>query len=242
MAEQEDVVVVTGGSAGIGQGIVDHFLDAGASVINLDVKEGEREASPRYRFHKVDLCDADATREVASELAANYSVSHLVNNAGNPLPGFLEEVSDEDFHRGVQLQLHAPIILAQAFTPVMVKNGFGRIINITSRAALGKKARSIYSATKSGLAALTRTWALELGEKGITVNAISPGPVMTELFKKNNPPEIAQQLVASTVVGRAGEPADIARAVLFLADRRNGYITGQVLHVCGGSSLGSAAR
>jgi 3-oxoacyl-[acyl-carrier protein] reductase len=140
----------------------------------------------------------------------------------------------------VNLHLRAPLILTQEVTKGMKNRRFGRIINISSRSILGKKARTVYSSTKSGMVGLTRTWALELGAYGITVNAISPGPVMTELFKKNNPPEVAKKLVDAVVVGRAGTPDDIARAVVFLADRESDYITGQVLHVCGGSSLSSS--
>ena len=104
----------------------------------------------------------------------------------------------------------------------------------------GKKARTVYSGTKAALVAFTRSWALEFGEFGITVNAISPGPILTELFKKNNPPEVAQKLVGMCIVGRGGTPDDVARAALFFISPDNSYVTGQLLHVCGGSSLGGA--
>jgi 3-oxoacyl-[acyl-carrier protein] reductase len=232
--------VVTGGSAGIGEGICRHFLRAGATVINLDINPPEHDSGPSCHFIQADLSNPAATRAAADEISTRFKIDCLVNNAGTPLPANLEEVEDADFDLGVNLHLRAPLILAQAVTKGMKERRFGRIVNISSRVILGKKARTVYSSTKAGMVGLTRTWALELGAFGITVNAISPGPVMTELFNKNNPPEVAKKLIQAVVVGRAGTPDDIARAVLFLADRDSGYITGQVLHVCGGSSLGSS--
>ena len=233
-------VIVTGASAGIGEGIARRFLAAGARVINIDVNTPKGSRDGAYLFHQADLSDPAATRRVAKEVCAEFPVDCLVNNAGTPIPGDLDAVSDEDFDRGVNLHLRAPLILTQEVTKGMKNRRFGRIVNISSRSILGKKARTVYSSTKAGMVGLTRTWALELGAYGITVNAISPGPVMTELFKKNNPPEVAKKLVEAVVVGRAGTPDDIARVVLFLADRESDYITGQVLHVCGGSSLSSS--
>ena len=97
-----------------------------------------------------------------------------------------------------------------------------------------------YTASKAGVQKLTESLADELKDRGITVNAISPGPVLTRLFKKNNPPEVAQKLVGMCVVGRAGTPDDVARAAMFFIAPDNSYVTGQLLHVCGGSSLGGA--
>jgi NAD(P)-dependent dehydrogenase (short-subunit alcohol dehydrogenase family) len=117
---------------------------------------------------------------------------------------------------------------------------FGRIINISSRAALGKELRTVYSATKAGLLGMTRTWALELAPYGVTVNAIGPGPIATELFLSGNPPDSpkTKKILESIPLKRMGEPEDIAHAVASLLDDRAGYITGQVLYVCGGLTVG----
>jgi 3-oxoacyl-[acyl-carrier protein] reductase len=229
--------LVTGASNGIGEGIGRLFMERGDAVINVDIQAPRQQARAGYTFIQADLADAAATKEVAARIAGDFEVDCIVNNAGTPTPGFLDEVTDKHFETGVAITMRTPLILAQALVPGMRERRFGRIVSISSRAILGKPARTVYSSTKAAMVGFTRTWALELGQHGITVNAIAPGPVITELFTRNNPPEVAARLVSQIAVGRAGTPEDVARAVLFFCDPDNGFITGQVLHVCGGSSL-----
>lgn len=234
------ISVVSGATAGIGEGIARHLLAAGAIVINVDIARPATMPAGDYHFVQSDLTDAAATRKAAADIAKRFKVNVLVNNAGFPTPGMLEEVTDAAFDHGVNLHLRSAVIFMQAFLPAMKEQRFGRVVNMSSRSIHGKKARTVYSGTKAALVAFTRSWALEFGEFGITVNALSPGPVLTELFKKNNPPEVAQKLVSLCVVGRGGTPDDIARAAMFFISPDNSYVTGQLLHVCGGSSLGGA--
>src|SRR5690606_22023862 len=122
----------------------------------------------------------------------------------------------------------------------MRRHRFGRVVNISSRAALGKAERTVYAATKAGLLGMTRTWALETAAYGITVNAVGPGPIATELFERVNPSHspATQKTRASVPAQRMGTPADVAHAVASLLDDRAGFITGQVLYVCGGMTVG----
>lgn len=240
MKHADLVAVVTGGSNGIGEGICVALHAAGATVVNVDQVAPARPLEGRYQFCACDLTDKAATRALGSALAAEFPVNALVNNAGFPTPGTLEGITDEAFDHGANLHLRAAILLSQAVLPGMKARRFGRIVNMSSRSILGKRARTVYAGTKAALVAYTRSWAIELGAHGITVNAISPGPVLTELFLKYQKPEVIEKLVGLTVVGRAGQPDDIARAAMFFLAPENSYVTGQVLHVCGGSSLGGA--
>jgi NAD(P)-dependent dehydrogenase (short-subunit alcohol dehydrogenase family) len=239
---ERNLAVVTGGASGIGAEICRHLLAAGYEVVSLDLRKADWQHE-RLSSIEVDLLDDAATRDAANR-AAQRPVTHVVHNAGAIRPNLLPEVTREDLHALTQLHLGAALHLVQAALPGMRSRGFGRIIMMSSRAALGAATRSAYSATKAGMIGLTRTWALELAPFGITANAVAPGPISgTEMFHevipKGSPRETA--LAEAIPVRRLGRSGDVARAVMFFADRENGYVTGQTLYVCGGSSVGMVA-
>jgi NAD(P)-dependent dehydrogenase (short-subunit alcohol dehydrogenase family) len=236
----KETVVVTGGSAGIGEAIVSKLLGRGAHVICLDRHSPKIEHKNLW-FVQADLADGDATTQAASEIASTHEVTGLVNNAGVNKLAILEEVTLEDIDYLTALHLKSPLLLTQAFLPAMKRASHGRIVNISTRAILGHTKRSVYAATKLGLVGYTRIWALELGKFGITVNAVAPGPIATEMFNAANPSGSPSRISAESklAVGRLGKPADVAHAVCFLLANESAFITGQTLHVCGGASLGS---
>ncbi|WCM94190.1 SDR family oxidoreductase [Acidovorax sp. NCPPB 2350] len=235
------VAVVTGASNGIGRAIAEALLARDRAVVNLDY------ALPDWRHplltsYQADLTDEAATREAARQIAELHCVTALVNNAGATRPGSIDTATTEHLDDVVGLHLRAPLLLVQAFLPTLRACGHGRIVNMASRAALGKGERVVYSATKAGMIGMARTLAMELGRDGITVNAIGPGPIATELFRRSNPEGAPQteRILQSIAVGRMGTPEDVARAALFFLAPENGFVTGQVLYVCGGTTLGVA--
>ncbi len=233
--------LVTGGSAGIGRAVVERLAGDGLQVVSLDCNAPSSRARDEV-FIEVDLSQPQATAQALAQVTGKFAVSVLVNNVGTVKPAALEDVSIADLDAVVSLNLRCTIQCAQAVLPGMKSRCFGRIVSISSRAALGKELRTAYAATKAGLHGLTRTWALELGCHGITVNAVGPGPIGTELFHRANPADSprTKAIVDGVPVGRLGTPADIAHAVAFFADARSGFVTGQVLYVCGGMTAGVA--
>ena len=231
--------IVTGGSTGIGVAIVQALLDDGYEVVNLSRRPAGL-AHSRLRSIAVDLTDGGATRTIVSELAQTFPVTTVVHNAGVIRQKFLEDVVPEDVQALTQLHLATPISLVQANLAAMKTAGYGRIVLVSSRAVLGLAQRTVYSSTKAGMLGLARTWALELASQGITVNAVAPGPVATELFINSNPPDAPQtiRIRQSVPVERFGTPEEIAHAVAMFLDERAGFITGQLLYACGGMSVG----
>jgi 3-oxoacyl-[acyl-carrier protein] reductase len=229
--------IVTGASAGIGRAIVQRLLERGEEVVSLDLERTDL----KVKHVKVDLTDTEATRRVAEDITRSHSVTTVIHNAGVIRPALLSELNLDDFNALVNLHLTAAIVLTQAALPAMKQAGYGRVVLVSSRAVLGLATRTSYSATKAGMLGMARTWALELAPFGVTVNVVAPGPIDTAMFRSIVPEARAERLAQSIPVKRLGQPDDVARAVLFFADRAAGFVTDQVLYVCGGTSVGTLA-
>ena len=234
-------VVVTGASNGIGRGVVDRLAGDGFFPVNLDLKPPRNDAPGA--FIQVDLLDPEAAGAALDEAVRRYQPHGLVNNVGMVGPASLADTDVATLERVIGLNLGAAVLSTQKLVPAMRAAGGGRIVTIASRAALGKELRTAYSASKAALIGLTKSWALELAGAGITVNAIGPGPIATELFNAANPPDSprTQAIIDGVPVRRLGTPADIAHAVAFFMSDAASFVTGQILYVCGGMTVGRAA-
>jgi 3-oxoacyl-[acyl-carrier protein] reductase len=226
--------IVTGGSAGIGLAVVEALVAKGHEVVSLDIKPPAA-AHRKVQHVQVDLTDTGATAKALQGLAATT----VIHNAGVIRPARLPEVKLEDLNALVNLHIAAAVVLVQACLSAMKAANYGRIVLVSSRAVLGLPTRTAYSATKAGMLGMARTWALELAPHGITVNVVAPGPIETDNFYSVIPRGQGERVAQSIPVKRLGQAGDVARAVLFFADRDAGFVTGQVLYVCGGTSVGT---
>ena len=232
--------LITGASVGIGREIAAHLLARGCHVISVARRPLDI-ASDNVTSLCVDLADRAAVRTLAQQITTDHKVDILINNAGVVRNTPVEDVSDEEFDFLNDLHLWTAIQLTQAVIPHMKAQGFGRILNMSSRAVVGMSQRTVYAATKAAIISMTRTWGIELGPHGITVNAIAPGIVTTDMVTGDIPEgsELAERIASGLPRRRLGKPDDIARATLFFTDPQNDWVTGQTLFVCGGASLGS---
>lgn len=240
---QSRIAIVTGGSNGIGAAICQSLLSAGHRVVSLD-REPLKTQGDGLTGVQVDLSNAVETQRVAQELARQFAATTIIHNAGAVLEKPLEEVLVEDVQTLTNLHLGAPLALVQANLASMKAQRFGRIVLVSTRAVLGLAKRTAYASTKAGLLSMARTWALELGPFGITANVVAPGPIAgTRIFHDIIPegsPKIPV-IEQSIPVRRLGTPEDVTRAVMFFAAPESGFVTGQTLYVCGGTSVGSVA-
>lgn len=245
MGIENRVVLITGSASGMGRQTAQRMAEQGAAIIVNDIDavkvhntvEEFRRRGFRVLGAVADVSDKTAVEGMVHSAVAEFGrVDVLVNNAGMERAGALRKLTEADWDITVDINLKGSFLCSQAVHGHMVANKHGRIINIASRAWLGGAGQAPYSSAKAGIVGLTRTLAIELGRGGITVNCIAPGLIHTPMWDEL--PEKDQEfLLARQPTGKLGDTDDIANTVLFLADDDAGFVSGQVLYVCGGRSL-----
>lgn len=244
---ENQVAIVTGASRGIGAGIAKEVSAQGAMVIVNYQGSRERAEQVVNEIKNIggkavamqcDVSDFSATEQWIKEIHKEYGrIDILVNNAGITRDGLLMAMKEEDFDAVLSTNLKGCFNMVRFVSRIMMKQRFGRIINMSSVSGVaGNAGQANYSASKAGIIGFTKSSAKELASRGITVNAIAPGFINTEMTEVLSD-EVKQQAVTQIPVGRFGETADIAKAVAFLASKEASYITGQVLHVDGGMCM-----
>lgn len=229
-------VLITGATKGIGLATSIRLNKAGWEVIGI--ARNDMKDFPGKLF-TCDLADVKQTEEVLNQISTNHQIDAIVNNVGIALPQPLGKIDLHSLQSVYELNVRAAVQITQAFAESMKQNKWGRIINISSRAIFGVKARTSYAAAKSALIGCTHTWALELAPFNITVNAVAPGPIETELFRKAQPigSDAEKVVLAGIPLNRIGKPEEIAATIEFLLTEDAGFITGQTICVDGGGSL-----
>lgn len=229
-------VLITGASKGIGRAVADRLAAAGDIPVGLARTRPEN--SPG-EFYEVDLADRGATAAVLERVVASGRIDAVVNNVAVARFGRIGSIDLDDLFATYDLNVRAAVQVVQAVLPGMVSAGWGRIVNVTSLTTLGTPERTPYAATKAALEACTRIWAGELAQSGITVNAVAPGPIETEMYRELSPAgsEREAHVLQTIPLRRVGTPREIAHAICALLDEDAGYLTGQIIRVDGGGSI-----
>ena len=247
METYQQVAVVTGGGSGIGLAITRTFVQHHilTVIVGRDIKkldEARQELGDLCVPFSCDLSDLSSITSLVQRITEKYGkIDILVNNAGINMKKEFTEVSDEDFQRILLTNVTAVFALSREVVKKMMENGSGSVINISSMASqYGIPKVIAYTASKSAIEGMTKAMAVELSPKGIRINCIAPGFIATEMSAKalNNDPERKHKAMSRTPMGVMGQPSDIGDAALFLASDASRYITGVVLPVDGGNSVG----
>lgn len=237
--------IVTGGARGIGGAITTLLAEDGATVAVLGLPEdraraqslasGLNGASKRLHFYETDVGIYDRCKEaVATVLREHGRIDFLVNNAGITRDHTVRKMTVEEWDAVLRVNLSGPFFMIKAVLDAMVEQGFGRIVNISSVVGeAGNFGQANYAAAKAGLIGLTKTVALEVAKRGITVNAVAPGFIDTDMTRAM-PPAAIESAIDQTPGQRLGKPEEVAQLVRFLLDERSGYITGAVYNINGG--------
>lgn len=241
---ERQVVLVTGATRGIGRQIAGDFAELGAELILTGTHEDEIKAlntsieelgNQKKKYYCVDFLDANSAKKFLDELRDYRRIDVCVNNAGINRIDYIDETKTKDWDDIIAVNLKAPFMVIREISKLMKKNGYGRIINISSIWGLKSiEKRSIYSASKFGVRGLTVATSNELAKYNILVNTVSPGFVLTDLTKSILSKKEMEKLATQVPAGRLASPDDISRVVIFLASSLNTYITGQNILVDGG--------
>lgn len=248
MPFENTTAIVTGGAAGLGLAIAEALVRRGAKVAIFDIAAEQIEAQvdrlrgegAKVAGYVVDVSNRTAVEAAVAQVRADLGpVLILINNAGIEQFGKFDEITDEQWDRVMAVNLRGPFICTQVVLPDMAEAQWGRIVNISSSSAQGGQSRmAAYVSSKAGVIGFTKSLALELGPKGITVNTIPPGMVVTPMLEKaieeGRFTASLEHFAKITPVRRAGRPEDIANAAIFLCQDESDYITGQVIPVNGG--------
>lgn len=231
------VVIVTAATEGIGAATADAFADAGYRVVGADIRPAEGPASGG-RVHVVaDVTDPDAVAGLVEQTVSRYGrLDALVNVVGGSRPGkTVVDMSIDDWDAMISLNLTSVFLTCRAAIPHLVAGGGGTIVNVSSGAGLrGMRANPGYIAAKAGVAALTRSLAIDHGPSGVRVNCVAPGPIRTPLMRRNRTDEEITMMGRISLTGRIGEPGEIADVILWLSSPASSYVMGQTIEVDGG--------
>jgi NAD(P)-dependent dehydrogenase (short-subunit alcohol dehydrogenase family) len=238
------VAIITGAAKGIGKAIAERMVKDSyiAILVDVDIESGTnlaKELGNSAQFISCDISDIKAVENLFKSVIDKFGkVDAVVNNAGIIRDNVIWKMPEEDFDKVVDINLKGTWLMCKVAGTLMREQKSGRIVNITSRAWLGNRGQSNYSASKAGVVGLTRVLALELGKYGVLVNAIAPGLIDTPLTQKL-PQDVQEQLIEAQPTKSIGKPEDIANTVAFLCDDQTQFITGQTIYVDGGKSIGA---